>query len=161
MASRLRTSLRTPTAATTLTNVAILGGNALAGLISARALGPTGRGQLAIVVLWSGLINVIGIIGLPSSCSYHVARWPDRRATLAVLFRRTALRQAAVMTALSGAILWWLHLRLTLPPLLVIEYSTWAAGTGLVLYGACYAQGLGEFARFNMIRIIPGACRPC
>jgi O-antigen/teichoic acid export membrane protein len=149
--------MRGPTATTTSANLLILGSNALAGIVSARALGPAGRGQLAIVVLWSALINMVGIVGLPSSCAYHVARWPDRRAPLAALFRRIAARQAFAMTVASAGILWWLHFWLHLPLLLTVEYTTGAAGTAIALYGASYAQGLADFGRFNTIRAIPSA----
>lgn len=154
-AGRASKSLRGPAAATTIANSLILGGNALTGIVSARALGPAGRGQLAIVVLWTAIIYMLGNLGLPSSCSYYVARWPNRRASLAIWFRRTALRQAIAMTGASGAILWWLHFRLHLPPLLAIEYTTWAAPATITLYATCYAQGLGDFAKFNLFRVIP------
>jgi O-antigen/teichoic acid export membrane protein len=153
----IRASLRGPTATTTIANLVILAGSALAGIVSARALGPSGRGQLAIVVLWSALIHMVGSLGVPSSCTYHAARWVDRRTALAVWLSRIAARQAIAMTAVSAAILWWLHFRLRLPPLLTIEYTTWAATATITLYGSCYAQGLGDFARFNMIRVISGA----
>lgn len=154
---KARRSLSGPTTTTTATNILILGSNALAGVVGARALGPAGRGQLAIVVLWSALINMVGLIGLPSSCAYHVARWANRRATLAVLFSRFALQQAFVMTVVSAAVMWWLHLRLRLPAPLAIEYMTWAAVTAIALYGTCFVQGLGDFKRFNMIRLVSGA----
>ena len=152
---QIRTLLCKPTSTTTLTNLAILGGNAVAGVVSARALGPAGRGQLAIVMLWSALISMVGNLGLPSSCSYHVARWPDRRAVLVARFRRIALQQAAAMTLVSVFILWWLRIRLRLEPQLAAEYVSWAGAATITLYSACYAQGLGDFFRFNVIRLIP------
>jgi O-antigen/teichoic acid export membrane protein len=148
--------VRGPAAATTLTNLFILGGNALTGVVSARALGPTGRGQLALAVLWTAAIYMLGNLGLASSCSYYVARWPDRRPALAAWFKSLALRQAIAMTVASGGLLWWLHVSLRLPSLLAIEYTTWAAGATISLYATCYAQGLGDFTRFNLLRMIPG-----
>ena len=122
--------------------------------MSARALGPAGRGQLTIVVLWAAVIHTVGSLGLHSSCSYHLARWPDRRAVLVTWLKRIAARQAIAMTAVSTIILWWLHLRLRLTPLLTIEYMTWAAAATITLYGTAYAQGSGDFTRFNAIRMI-------
>jgi O-antigen/teichoic acid export membrane protein len=142
-------------AATTVANSMILGGNALAGIVSARALGPAGRGQLAIVVLWTALIYMVGSLGLPSSCSYYVARWPNVRTALATWFRRIAIRQAIGMTIVSIAILGWLNFRLRLGSLLIVEYTTWPAAATISLYAACYAQGLGDFTRFNLLRVIP------
>jgi O-antigen/teichoic acid export membrane protein len=152
--ARTLASLRTPTAMTTLTNVVILGGNALAGIVSARALGPAGRGQLAVVMLWPGLISMVGMLGLPSACCYYVAHWPARSITLAAHFRRAAARQAVVMTAVSALFLWWLHYRLRLQAILTIEYTVSAAGTAIALYGTCFVQGLGDFTRFNLIRLV-------
>jgi hypothetical protein len=65
--------------------------------------------------------------------------------------------QAIAMTAVSAAILWILWLHLHLDPLLAIEYSTWPAAATISLYGASCAQGSSDFARFNTIRLIPGA----
>jgi hypothetical protein len=63
----------------------------------------------------------------------------------------------AAMTIVSAAVLWWLRVRLGLPSLLTIEYTTWAAAATMTLYGTVYAQGLFDFSRFNRIRLISGA----
>jgi O-antigen/teichoic acid export membrane protein len=150
-------SLRGATGTTTATNCAILVGAALAGIVTARALGPAGRGQLAIASLWPTLIQVIGSLGLQSSCSYHFALWPSRRTALVRWIRLKIVFQTLAMTVVSGIALWILRLHLRLDPLLVIEYSTWAAATTISLYGACCAQGSNDFARFNRIRLVSGA----
>jgi O-antigen/teichoic acid export membrane protein len=152
-----RALLRGATGATTATNCVILAGGALAGIVSARALGPAGRGQLAIASLWPALIQTVGSLGLQSSCSYYFARWPTRRTALVRWLRPKIVLQAFAMTAASTVVLWILRLDLRLDPPLVIEYSTWAAAATISLYGACCAQGSSDFARFNTIRIIPGA----
>ncbi len=148
-------SLRGPTALTTGTNLVILGSNALAGVISARLLGPTGRGQLAVVVLWSAVIGMLGCLGMPSSLSYYVASWPDRRAATVSWCRRVAAWQSLAMTVVSGAVFLWLGRRLELAPLLTVEYTTWAAAATMTLFTACYLQGLRDFVRFNVIRALP------
>src|SRR5579875_1462344 len=128
---KLRQHLSGNTGITTATNLLILGSNTLSGIISARALGPGGRGQLAAAILWSGLVNVIAMAGLPSACCYYIARWKQRRSSLARYFRRAALGQGLVMTMLSGFIFWWLYLRLHLESSLCIEFTTWAAGSAI------------------------------
>jgi O-antigen/teichoic acid export membrane protein len=148
--------LRGPTSTTLLTNLLILGGATAAGVLSARALGPHGRGQLAVVVLWSGVVGLAGSLGLPSSCSYFVACWPGRRTALARWFIRIAARQAVAMTAASVVLFWWLHLRLGLGVPLAVEYMTWPAAGTFALYGAVYAQGSRDFSGFNKIRMISG-----
>ena len=150
-------SLRGATYMTTATNVIILAGGALAGVISARALGPTGRGQLTVATLWPALIFTIGSLGMQNSCAYHFARWPARRAALVRWLRRGVVLQAIAMTGVSAVIFGMLRLDLRLDPLLALEYSTWAAAAAITLYGVCCAQGAHEFARLNAIRLIPGA----
>lgn len=157
MAARIRAALRGSVGRTTVSNLLILATNAVAGIVSARTLGPSGRGELAMVLLWTAFIQTAGSLGLLSSCSYYVARWPDRRAALAVWLTKISGRQAVAMTAASAAILWWLHFHLLLPGLLSAEFMIWPAATMVTLYGACYMQGLGDFRRFNAIRVIPGA----
>jgi O-antigen/teichoic acid export membrane protein len=149
--------LRGPTGTTTLTNLLIVGSNAIGGIASARALGPAGRGQLTVVMLWSAVINVVGILGLPSACTYYAARWPERRAALVRFFTRAAAGQALAATAVSAALLWWLRVRLHLPAILTVEYMTWAAGAEIGLYGMCYAQGISNFRYVNLIRAVSTA----
>ena len=129
---------------------------AVTGIVTARTLGPTGRGQLTLVMLWSGLIYSLGTLGLPKSLSYHLALWPDRRWALTSWLKRVAIRQAIVLTVISAAIFWWLYAHFHLPPLLAFEYITWAAAGTVYLYGNCYSQGLSKFSHFNWIRVISG-----
>ncbi len=152
-----RASLRGATGTTTVTNCAVLAGSAVTGIVSACALGPAGRGQLAIAGLWPALILTVGSLGLQSSCSYHFAQWPTRRTALVRWLRLGIALQAFGMTAVSMLILWILWLDLRLGPLLAIEYSTWAAAATISLYGACCAQGASDFTQFNTIRLISGA----
>jgi antigen flippase len=152
--ARLRQQLSGNTGMTTGTNLLILSSNAISGIISARALGPGGRGQLAAAILWSGLISVVAMAGLPSACCYYVARWPQRRSALARYFARAAAAQGFAMTIVSGFIFWWLYLRLHLESSLCVEFTTWAAGSAIAVYGMCLVQGLGDFKRFNLNRAI-------
>jgi O-antigen/teichoic acid export membrane protein len=92
--------------------------------------------------------------GLPSACCYYIARWPERRSALARYFVRAALAQGAAMTVVSGFIFWWLYLRLHLEWSLCAEFTTWAAGSAIAVYGMCLVQGLGDFRRFNVNRVI-------
>ena len=151
---RIWAYVRGPTGTVTATNMAILGGNALTGVVSARVLGPAGRGELAVVIVWSALIGMVGMLGIPAAFTYYVAHWPGRRDVLAAYFRRAMAWQALAMTAASGLILFWLHLRLHLPTILTCEYVSWAAGANVSLYAMCYVQGLGNFGRFNLIRAV-------
>jgi O-antigen/teichoic acid export membrane protein len=156
-AAAARSLLGGATGTTAAANLVILAGGALGGIVSARALGPAGRGQLALATLWPTLIQIVGSMGLQSSCSYHIAQWPRRRAALLRWLRFVIPFQAVAMTAVSAATLWALCLELRLDRILAAEYSTWAAGATISLYGVCCAQGSRDFARFNQLRLIAGA----
>jgi O-antigen/teichoic acid export membrane protein len=58
---------------------------AITGVLLARILGPTGRGELAAVVLWPTLITVIGSLGLSQSSTYYVARARSKASEGAVI----------------------------------------------------------------------------
>jgi O-antigen/teichoic acid export membrane protein len=54
----------------------------LTSVLLARGLGETTRGELAVVVAWSGLVTQVGMLGSPSSLAYFVARFPEHAAGL-------------------------------------------------------------------------------
>jgi len=47
---------------------------AVVGVLLARILGPTDRGELAAVILWPTLMTTIGSLGLAQSATYHASR---------------------------------------------------------------------------------------
>ena len=149
-------SLSDATGMTMAANLTLLVGGALAGVVSARLLGPTGRGQLTIAILWPTLIYTVGSMGMQSSCSYYFARWPTRRTALLRWLRRGMALQSIAMTAASVVILGMFQLDRRLSAPLVVEFATWAAAASIALYGSCCAQGASDFRRFNAIRLISG-----
>ena len=66
-------------------------------LLTAWALGPEGRGDLAVVVLWPNVVALLVGIGLPQAHRYYLAREPE---TFSALFSN-ALLFALVMGALA------------------------------------------------------------
>ena len=66
-------------------------------LIGARALGPAGRGDLLIVVLWPPVIAGFAGLGLPTAYRYLVAKEPERASSLF----SNAIIYAAVVGVLS------------------------------------------------------------
>ena len=55
------------------TSAAIQGLNALTGILLARSLGPTGRGELAAVLLWPGILAAVGSLGVAEAATYETA----------------------------------------------------------------------------------------
>jgi O-antigen/teichoic acid export membrane protein len=78
------------------TNLALAATTAVTGIVTARLLGPEGRGQLATILLWpSALITLVGW-GLPEAFTYFSGRSSGRLGALT----RLALACAAVQGAL-------------------------------------------------------------
>ncbi|HYX30783.1 MAG TPA: oligosaccharide flippase family protein [Pyrinomonadaceae bacterium] len=65
-----------------VTDVSILALTMISSLVGARALGPAGRGDLLVVVLWPPVIALLAGAGLPTAHRYWMAREPQRVSRL-------------------------------------------------------------------------------
>jgi O-antigen/teichoic acid export membrane protein len=80
------------------------------GILTARMLGPTGRGELAAMILWPLFIASLTTIGIPSSLIYHLRSRPGERGRLVSNGFVMVTVMGAVATAAAAAVLpWWLH----------------------------------------------------
>lgn len=70
------------TVQTLLANVLILGVNFGTGIITARLLGPVGRGEQAAIILWPQFLAYALTLGLPSAMLYNLRRYPERASRL-------------------------------------------------------------------------------
>lgn len=71
------------------TNALMLGSGVVTSLLSAWALGPTGRGDLMVVLMWPAIFSMVAQIGLPQAYRFWVAKRPDYASALfsnAVIF---------------------------------------------------------------------------
>ena len=50
----------------------------LGGVIFARALGPTVRGEYAAINAWFGVVLMVGGMGQPAALCFYVAHTPER-----------------------------------------------------------------------------------
>ncbi|MCC0177662.1 oligosaccharide flippase family protein [Waterburya agarophytonicola K14] len=67
------------TAQTMMTMIGILGINVLTGMITARTLGPAGRGEQAALILWPEFLANVVTLGIPSALVYNLRRYPEQR----------------------------------------------------------------------------------
>lgn len=93
-----------------VSKVGILAINAATGILTARALQPAGRGELAAMIIWSLFLASATTLGVPSSLIYHLRRRPELRRE----FTSTSMMMAFVLgtfAAVGGAIFLpsWLH----------------------------------------------------
>jgi O-antigen/teichoic acid export membrane protein len=65
-----------------VTDVTIVLFTMVSSLVGARALGPAGRGDLLVVVLWPPVVAMLAGLGLPSAYRYWMAKEPERASAL-------------------------------------------------------------------------------
>src|SRR5438105_826612 len=68
----------------------------ISSLVGARALGPAGRGDLLVVVLWPPVIAMLAGLGLPTAYRYWMAKEPERVSRL--------FSNAVIYTSIVGVI---------------------------------------------------------
>jgi len=77
-----------------ITDVTILLSTVVSSLLGARALGPAGRGDLLVVVLWPPVVAMMAGLGLPSAYRYWMAKEPEKVSQL--------FTNAVIYTAIVG-----------------------------------------------------------
>jgi O-antigen/teichoic acid export membrane protein len=65
-----------------LTDISIMASTMISSLVGARALGPAGRGDLLVVVLWPPVVAMLAAFGLPTAYRYWMAKEPERVSRL-------------------------------------------------------------------------------
>ncbi len=90
---------------TLATNGAILVFGMASGILSARLLGPEGRGELAVILLWPMALATLGGLGLNQAITFFVAREPERRHSLFTAALVLSLIQGLLLAALGYVLL--------------------------------------------------------
>lgn len=135
-----------------------IGLNAATGVVTARALHPAGRGELAAIVLWPMLASGLTTIGLPSALVYHLRREPGDARTLV----GSAALLATVATAAGIAIGWWLiPWWLAQHSAATVRAAQWCLLTthvcSLTLVGRAAWEARGDFAASALSQMVTPA----
>ena len=127
---------------------------ATAGVLSARVLGPEGKGLLVVIVLWPGILAALGGgLGLEDAIAYFTARTPERSGAILSTATMLAGGQAMLLTGLG-----WLVLPRLLPSVdvSVIQdarlYLTWIGLSYFTLTAMATLQGNLRFTALNLLR---------
>jgi O-antigen/teichoic acid export membrane protein len=86
------------------TSIAIQALNVLTGMLLARTLGPEGRGELAAVMLWPGMLAAVGGLGIGEAITYQAARRTTAMGKLLGSSLAVCGAQSAALVAI-GAVL--------------------------------------------------------
>lgn len=154
-ATRFRGLLRAPLVLSFGSSMGIQGLNAVTGVLLARGLEPSQRGQLAASMLWPGLLSTVGALGVAEASTFHVARRPELAGTV--------LGSAAVIWVAQSLLL--VGAGALLIPHVLGRYGTEGIHTGLIALGfiplsmiaivfGAVLNGLERFRLVNLIRIL-------
>ncbi len=78
------------------TNALMLSSGVVTSLLSAWALGPTGRGDLMVVLMWPAIFSMVAQLGLPQAYRFWTARRPD--------FVSALFSNAVIFTVVMGLV---------------------------------------------------------
>ena len=134
----------------------IQGIGVVTGVLTARLLGPAGKGDLATVFWLPGLMTAAGIVALPQAVAFEVSRHPEHDEVLTAagfwLGLSLGMIEAAILYPLIPYILGPNKQYL-------VSISRWfllylpIAFPGLTLLGI--DQGRQAFGRYNLLRLLP------
>lgn len=137
-------------------NAVITGLGFVTGMLSARLLGPAGRGELAAIQVFPTMVAALGVLGVTEALVYFTAREPSEGGRwFASGMALTIL--SSIPFALGAYLLMPVVLRAQTPAvvdaarfyLLIVLLS---ATVGLFTFPM---QGLGKIARWNIMRLLP------
>ncbi len=136
------------------TNLGISALNLFTGVVTARLLQPTGRGELAAVLLWPTILADLGILGTNWALTREISARPNEEAQLAI----TALKVSLVLGVISMGVGY-----LAIPWLLPADkrYLAWIAQFFLLWLPVKFIclnlmaldHGSLRWRRFNFIRV--------
>lgn len=123
------------------------------GVIVARALGPTDRGHLALLLLLPSVLLQVGTLGLPLATTYFIAREPAHELHVRRSVARPAIVQLVVLTLVQAGVL-WLLVRGEPTKVEAAAAVSLALLTGALanMYGKALLQGQRRYRPFNILR---------
>jgi O-antigen/teichoic acid export membrane protein len=130
--------------------------NVATGVILARELGPSSRGELAAIILWPSILAAVGSIGVSDAATYVAAR---KEGSIGELFG-TLIVIAAVQSILLVGI------GASIYPFILGRHHEMNLGAAYLFllfipiylvyaYVVCLLNGLQVFLRFNILRVLP------
>jgi O-antigen/teichoic acid export membrane protein len=125
------------------------------GILTARMLGPAGRGELAAMILWPLFFASVTTLGVPSSLIYHLRHRPDKSEWLVTNGFVMVTLMGAVAAVVAALVLpWWL--RQYSPS--VIHAAQWFLVTvplcSVTLAGRAVLEAEHDFSASNAIQIL-------
>jgi O-antigen/teichoic acid export membrane protein len=131
----------------------------LTSIIIARTLGPEGKGQLALLYTFLGVLGLLTNLGLTSATTYYVSRNRDaygRVAGTSLMLQFLLAIGAIVVVALALPLIEGLILKGGVPPLLVLLSLFFSLFAVVIGTASAIFLGLYRVDKFNYLRMVPG-----
>jgi O-antigen/teichoic acid export membrane protein len=130
--------------------VVIIGISAATGVITARALLPTGRGELAAMILWPVFLANVSTFGLPSALTFQMKSDPKRSSELLGAAFLLAILSSAIVMVLGFSFMHsWIP---QYPPKVILYAQVFVAAiplTSLLNVGRSAFIARGDFGVVN------------
>jgi O-antigen/teichoic acid export membrane protein len=136
-------------------NILVMVINFTTGILSARFLGPEGRGILMIAIRWSGLFAMLFTIGLPGAVIYLGKQFPEKQRELLGIYLLVGL--GAGLSALAIGLVLLPHLLANQPDYVIFlaQVSMIGVPFGVLSDGLIGTlQTLNQFQRVMLIRVL-------
>lgn len=139
---------------TSASNILIQAAYVGSGVITARSLGPSGRGSLAAIIMWPQFLAYVMTLGVPAASVYCIRRDPEHSSvySAAAMVLCVVMGLVAVMIGFV-AIPYSLH---TYPPEIIHFARLVVMMAPIALLGitlSTQAQSAGAFRRMNFFRV--------
>ncbi len=144
-----------PLAGTVGSQMAILLCGVATGLMAARMLGPTGRGELAAAIVWPTAVVMVVSCGLMQAVTFRMAKHPDQKDGIWGSVWSLGAAQSALLLILGAGVIHATAGRVGA----VAHESAWIFLGGSVFYlmggyPAALFQGSGDIRAFNWVRVM-------
>jgi O-antigen/teichoic acid export membrane protein len=128
----------------------------ISGPLVARILGVEGRGYLAALYVWPGMLAAIGTLGIPVACSYFLNSEPGQTASILGAVYRMAVGQTVILMTILGAFFFWWGRGKPEEVQFAIYPTLFIIPAGLAQeYALAVLQGKQRFRAFNAMRLLP------
>jgi len=125
------------------------------GILSARLLGPDGRGELAAIIAWASMLTYTGNIGLPTAYVYAASRDPHRLKQLLGNGVLVMLVQWLLLALIGYFVLSFAFVDYpnSTKYLAIIYLCIYVPLNLLTLYANAIQQGFRSYGGFNAVRL--------
>lgn len=142
---------------TTGTQVLMILLGLVTGVLTARLLGPEGRGALAAIQIWPSFFAGVALLGLPEALTYYSAQVPKQAGRALGSAVALGLLLSVPFMGIGYCMLPFL---LSAQPVAVIAAARWylllLPLTALIGTPYCALRGRGDFFVWNVLRLAPG-----